>query len=88
MPRHKSFVSMLRDLVRDEIQKALNRLFEGLGSVGVGPRAALAKAKAPPKNGRRKPKKAVARKKKAALPAGKGARAGARKRRKPAAPES
>jgi hypothetical protein len=87
MPRQKSLVTMIRDLVRDEIQKALNRLFEGLGSVGVGPRAAMAKTKPAPKNGRRRPRKAAARKK-AATPAAKRSRGGARKRRKPAAPES
>ena len=88
MPRQKSFVSMIRDLVRDEIQRALDRLFEGLGSVGVGPRAALAKIKPAPKNGRRRPRKAAARKRKAAAPAGKRGRGGVRKRRKPAATES
>lgn len=87
MPRQKSFVTMVRDLVRDEIQKALDRLFEGLGSVGVGPRAALAGTKAKAGNGRRRPRKKAARKQTAA-PAAKRGRGGARKRRKPAAPEA
>lgn len=85
MPRQKSLVTMIRDLVRDEIQKALNRLFEGLGSVGVGPRAAVARTK--PKNGRRRRGKTAGRKA-AAAPAAKRGRGGARKRRKPAAPEA
>jgi hypothetical protein len=83
MPRQKSIVTMIRDLVRDEVQKALNRLFEGLGSVGVGPRAALARTKPAPKNGRRR-RRTAGRKK--AAPAAKRGRGGARKRRKPAAP--
>lgn len=87
MPRQKSFVMMIRDLVRDEIQKALNRLFEGLGSVGVGPRAALAGTKAKAGNGRRRPRKTAARKK-AAAPAAKRGRGGARKRRRPPSPEA
>ena len=47
MPRQKSFVSMIRDLVRDEIQRALDRLFEGLGSVGVGPTRIIASSRLP-----------------------------------------
>ena len=87
MPRQKSLVTMIRDLVRDEIQNALNRLFEGLGSVGVGPRAAVARTKPAPKNGRRRPRKAAGRKT-AAAPAAKGGRGAVRKRRKPASPEA
>ena len=47
MPRQKSIVTIIRDLVRTEIQKALSGLFGGL-KVG----ASAAKAK--PKNGRRR----------------------------------
>ena len=34
MPRQKSIVTIIRDLVRTEIQKALSGLFGGLGGVG------------------------------------------------------
>jgi hypothetical protein len=47
MPRQKSIVTIIRDLVRTEIQKALSGLFGGLH---VGSAAAKAK----PKNGRRR----------------------------------
>jgi len=47
MPRQKSIVTIIRDLVRTETQKALSGLFGGL-NVGVGA------AKAKPKNGRRR----------------------------------
>jgi hypothetical protein len=47
MPRQKSIVTIIRDLVRSEIQKALSGLFGGLH---VG----LAAAKPKPKNGRRR----------------------------------
>ena len=46
MPRQKSIVTIIRDLVRTEIQKALSGLFGGL-HVGTA-------AKAKPKNGRRR----------------------------------
>ena len=49
MPRQKSIVTIIREMVRTEIQKALAGLFGGLG---VGPAAAKAKPK--PKNGRRR----------------------------------
>jgi hypothetical protein len=49
MPRQKSIVTIIRDLVRTEIQKALGGLFGGLH---VG--AASAKPKPKPKNGRRR----------------------------------
>ena len=45
MPRQKSIVTIIRDLVRTEIQKALSGLFGGL-NVGA--------ASAKPKNGRRR----------------------------------
>ena len=47
MPRQKSIVTIIRDLVRTEIQKALGGLFGGL-HVGA------ASAKPKPKNGRRR----------------------------------
>ena len=47
MPRQKSIVTIIRDLVRTEIQKALSGLFGGL-NVGI------AAAKPKPKNGRRR----------------------------------
>jgi hypothetical protein len=47
MPRQKSIVTIIRDLVRTEIQKALGGLFGGL-HVGA------ASAKPRPKNGRRR----------------------------------
>lgn len=47
MPRQKSIVTIIRDLVRTEIQKAMSGLFGGLGVV---PGTAKAKAK----NGRRR----------------------------------
>jgi len=47
MPRQKSIVTIIRDLVRTEIQKALSGLFGGL-NVGT------AAAKPKPKNGRRR----------------------------------
>ena len=47
MPRQKSIVTIIRDLVRTEIQKAMSGLFGGL-NVGT------AAAKPKPKNGRRR----------------------------------
>jgi hypothetical protein len=47
MPRQKSIVTIIRDLVRTEIQKAMSGLFGGL-NVGI------AGAKPKPKNGRRR----------------------------------
>jgi len=74
MPRQKSIVTIIRDLVRTETQKALSGLFGGL-NVGVGA------AKAKPKNGRRRRRR---RRKGAATAAPKRRR----RRRKAAASES
>ena len=74
MPRQKSIVTIIRDLVRTETQKALSGLFGGL-NVGVGA------AKAKPRNGRRRRRR---RRKGAATAAPKRRR----RRRKAAASES
>jgi hypothetical protein len=60
MPRQKSIVTIIRDLVRTEIQKALSSLFGGLGVGGAGARRGRT-AKAKPKNGRRRRRKTTAR---------------------------
>jgi hypothetical protein len=75
MPRQKSIVTIIRDLVRTEIQKALSGLFGGL-HVGT------AAAKAKPKNGRRRRR----RRKGAGTPGPKRGRGG--RRRKAAASEA
>lgn len=72
MPRQKSIVTIIRDMVRTEIQKALSGIFGGLG---VGPAAAKPK----PKNGRRR------RRRKTAKPAGAKRRRGGRRRKGAAA---
>ena len=53
MPRQKSLITIIRDLVRAEIQKAMASLFGGLG---VGPPSAAAK----PKRRRRRKRTATA----------------------------
>jgi hypothetical protein len=74
MPRQKSIVTIIRDLVRTEIQKALSSLFGGLGVV-PGVKGAKVKAKA--KNGRRRRRKAGA----PARRAKRGRRKGTRRRK-------
>jgi hypothetical protein len=72
MPRQKSIVTIIRDLVRSEIQKALSGLFGGLH---VGSAAAKPK----PKNGRRRRR----RRKSAAKAAPKRGRRGRRRKAAP-----
>jgi hypothetical protein len=47
MPRQKSIVTIIRDMVRSEIQRALGGLFGGL-------RASVGSSTPKPKNGRRR----------------------------------
>lgn len=56
MPRQKSLVTLIRDLVRTEIQNALAGIFRGLG-VDVSAKSATSATKAKPKNGRRRRRK-------------------------------
>jgi hypothetical protein len=53
MPRQKTIITIIRDLVRTEIQRALSSIFGGLG-VGPTVKGAKARAKPKPKNGRRR----------------------------------
>jgi hypothetical protein len=75
MPRQKTLITVIRDLVRTEIQRALSSIFGGLG---IGPTVKATKAKPKPKNGRRRRRRT-----KATAPAAK--RGGGRRRRTPPA---
>jgi hypothetical protein len=70
MPRQKSIVTIIRDLVRSEIRKALSSLFGGLGITPGG-------AKPQRRRRRRKRKAATAGGKRRGRPPGRKRKAGA-----------